>query len=352
MLKHVSMLIVLVFLASTIKAQTVSGTIINDASQVLDGGLSEDFSRRTFGAIAFAYSAKNGLRFYADAQGFRGDNGSESVGDLQAYSNIDENEFTKLYEVWLEKEFDDIGLRIKVGQVDANTEFAFVEHASEFINSSMGLSPSISEIPTYPAPSLSFNAFLQTTASASWALGVYSDDSNEFEDVFSIGQWNKHIQQLDVSLGAWYKSSGVAHIAPGLKQNDNLVGSAEGYYATLGGSLNFSIFDASSAGWFAQLAYTPAKYSAITSHIGGGVQWYGVHGEENNVFGLGFSYAKINKEAELLAPSAEMALEVFYRFQLNKHVALKPDLQYIINPGSNADIDNALVFTLRTEVSF
>jgi len=344
--------VILVFISYKASAQSVSGMIINDASFVLDGGITEDFSRRTLGVLALSYTAKKGLSFYADAQIFRGDNGSLSTGDIQAYSNIDENKLSKLYEIWMQKEFDDLGLRIKVGQVDANSEFAFVEHGSEFLNSSMGVSPSISELPTYPLPTVSFNAFLQTSPSTTWSLGVYSDESNEFDDVFSIGQWNKRINQINVALGAWHKTGGVSQILSEPLQDVDSLGSAHGYYATFGGSVNLSLFDSQNAGWFTQLAYTPARYSAITSHLGAGIQWYGVHGEQNNVFGMGFTYAEVNKDAVVLAPSAELALEVFYRFQLNAHIALKPDIQYIINPGTNANINNALVLSLRTEVAF
>ena len=48
---------------------------------------------------------------------------------------------------------------------------------------------------------------------------------------------------------------------------------------------------------------------------------------------------------------AELAVELFYKVQLGPWVALKPDLQYIANPGG-AGLDDAWVATLRLELVY
>jgi carbohydrate-selective porin OprB len=48
---------------------------------------------------------------------------------------------------------------------------------------------------------------------------------------------------------------------------------------------------------------------------------------------------------------AETAIEVFYRYQATPWFSIKPDLQYIDNPGG-AGLDDAWVGTLRFEILF
>ncbi|MDB5296736.1 MAG: Carbohydrate-selective porin, OprB family, partial [Phycisphaerales bacterium] len=44
--------------------------------------------------------------------------------------------------------------------------------------------------------------------------------------------------------------------------------------------------------------------------------------------------------------------ELFYKVQVTKFFSLKPDLQYIHNPGGVRGRDDALVGTLRLTLSF
>jgi len=48
----------------------------------------------------------------------------------------------------------------------------------------------------------------------------------------------------------------------------------------------------------------------------------------------------------------ETAIEMFYRFQLTPFLCLKPDVQYIVDPSGDRGLADALVGTLRVEVTF
>ncbi len=50
--------------------------------------------------------------------------------------------------------------------------------------------------------------------------------------------------------------------------------------------------------------------------------------------------------------TSEMGLEITYVFQLNEHIALQPDVQYIIRPNGDTSIDDALVVGLQIAISF
>ena len=49
---------------------------------------------------------------------------------------------------------------------------------------------------------------------------------------------------------------------------------------------------------------------------------------------------------------AEMALELTYQAQLNKWLSIRPDLQVIINPGRNNDLNNGIVVGGRASITF
>jgi carbohydrate-selective porin OprB len=66
------------------------------------------------------------------------------VGDLQFVNNSDAPPGrTQVSEYWYEQRlFEDV-LRIKLGKMDANNDFAYVDYGGEFINSSPGFPPII-----------------------------------------------------------------------------------------------------------------------------------------------------------------------------------------------------------------
>ncbi|MDR3256403.1 MAG: carbohydrate porin [Endomicrobium sp.] len=57
---------------------------------------------------------------------------------------------------------------------------------------------------------------------------------------------------------------------------------------------------------------------------------------------------------ENIKDGAETQIELYYKFALNKHLALTPALQYFVNPkGGNAAIDkNIIVYGIRTQIDF
>ena len=70
------------------------------------------------------------------------------------------------------------------------------------------------------------------------------------------------------------------------------------------------------------------------------------------VAGLMVSHAHLSDEPGAgFTEDAETAFELFYKVQLGTHLSLKPDVQYIVNPGGGG-LDDAWVTTLRIELSF
>ena len=135
---------------------------------------------------------------------YQGENGSARVGDAQGFSNIDDVSHTLLYELWFEQRIPDTNWRARVGKIDANTLFATVESGIDFLNSSMGHSPTILKLPTYPEPRLGGNV-LYDNNKLNLELGIYDVDGSgslallEAGHRFSLGD-DSHTR---TALGLW-----------------------------------------------------------------------------------------------------------------------------------------------------
>lgn len=326
--------------------QGLSLDVINDTSHLVSGGLGDSTSTRTLASATYEAGLLDGWLIHVNAQMLRGDNGSVEAGVLQAYSNIDESEFSKLHDVWLQKIFRN-GARLKFGQIDANNEFAFANHAGEFIHSSMGFSPSIAFLPTYPAPTLSVNAYVPVNSDEQLALGIYSDSDNEFDEQFVIAEWQAAKQNSRYKLGIWHQTGEIDAL-----KNERPKSGTSGVYAVAEGHFSSSLIASDSAGWFVQLGLSDQDVVEMPAHVGAGVVWYGPGGRAEDSLGIGVSHVSVSDQLLEQRASSETAFELFYRLQMSDWLAVKPDLQYIVSPAGASDMEDVAVVTLRTEVAF
>ena len=111
---------------------------------------------------------------------------------------------------------------------------------------------------------------------------------------------------------------------------------------------------------WAGLQYSPVQsVSTMPWMVYGGIQLQGfvpyrsrdglyfswLYGSFNSNYGYG-------KGAASYSATYEMVVEATYVIQLNEHVSIQPDLQYIFRPSGNSDIDDALVLGGQLIVSF
>jgi len=341
-------------------SQELSAFLINDTSRVQSGGLEQGTVSRSLFAADIKYELSEYYTVFAQVQAQRGSNGSDLVGDIQAFSNIDEDNFTALYEVWLEGTFADTGLRFKLGQVDANSEFAYADHAAEFINSSMGFSPSVSYLPTYPDPRISLNLFYDGLTNSRLGFGIYADENNKFDEQFYIAEWQSSINQVSFKIGFWQQTGSVERLD---EQNDFKNG-ANGYYALGEGALPFTLLSAESVAWYSQLGMSSSKTSEIDRHLGAGIVLYNVFSLPGHSAGFGVTHIRTSEFLHQPAQQTmaglldagfqkqETAFELFYKYEVNQYLSVKPDSQVITSPAANKVASDAVVLTLRTELSF
>ncbi len=348
-----------------------------DHSHNFDGGISRGSATRHLINFNLTLDTQRlslweGGTFFMNFQQIAGPSIGDEVGDVQGASNIDADGRTQLSEIWYEHLMLDDALRIRVGKIDVNGEFAFADNAGEFLNSSMGFSPTIFVMPSYPDPAFGFTVFIYPTDNLYAGFGLFDGSLQEgvptgsrgpkplFEgpaDLMYIVEagatWSIAESTLDgrLGLGVWLHDGDFVRFDGGIDDQ------AIGFYLVMDQMLwrenPDDEDDAQGLAAFIQYGYADEQVSSIVHHLGTGVSWTGVipHRDED-VLGLGASTGLLSDiTGSGLTDDAETALEVFYRLQITPFFAIKPDLQYIINPGGSG-ADDALVGTIRVEISF
>ena len=307
---------------------------------------------------------------FIDFQNINGASVSEDdVGDFQFVSNIDVDGRTQIAELWLEKRLFDDQLRIKVGKVEANYEFAYVENGLEFAHSSPGFSPTILNFPSNPDPATSVNIFVYPN-NFYLGAGIYDGSLQEGiptgsrgpktllddpSDLFVVGETGVQWQNSETDRLPGRLALGVWHHTGDFQQFDNSQESGtEGFYLLLDQSIlerNISENDAHEIKLFLQFGYADGDVSEADLHTGGGIALSGFIPQRNDdELGVMASYVHFSSEAEFV-DSYELALEAFYKLHINHYLVVKPDLQFIVNPGGEG-LKDALVGLLRIEVAF
>ncbi|MGA2231768.1 MAG: carbohydrate porin [Tepidisphaeraceae bacterium] len=319
----------------------------------------------------------DGGEFYVDLEdhAFR-DPSTALVGDLQVFDKANAAPYFQVYEAWYQQTLFDGKLRIKIGKVDANSvdvnnndNFAIVDNAQTFLNSSSQVSPTIFVMPTTPDPMPSINLFLTPTDWYFASFGAfYGNRSDRFGNIvdpqsyvqrsdfgtFLIGEtglkW--HTTSLlayagNLKIGEW-GHTGTFTRFDGIQQEGTY-----GFYSILDQTLwqpSGEPENGRGLRSFLEFAQTQDDINAIDRHIGGGLTWTGpIDSRPGDIIGFTPEYAHIAPDAGLPHPY-ELEIEGFYQWQLTPWAFVQPDLQYIVHPGGR--YDNALVATVRVQITF
>ena len=312
----------------------------------------------------------HGGEFYVDLEDHAFRNPSTAlVGDLQVFDKQNTSPYLQIFEMWFQQNLLDGKIRVKIGKVDANTDFSVIDNGLPFLSSSTQVSPTIFVFPTTPDPMPSANVFFTPNESYYASFGAYyANRSDRFGDLVDDPA---EIQPTAFGTFLIGETGLKWHAAPILEQAGNLKVGAWGHTGT------FTRFDGTQqqgtygyyAIWdqtiwqpkgepdsgrgvrtFLEYGGTESDINPIDRHIGGGVTWTGpINARPNDIIGFSPQYAHISPRAGLAHPF-ELALETFYQWQLTPWAFVQPDLQYIIHPGGT--YANALVVTLRLQISF
>jgi porin len=313
----------------------------------------------------------------------------EHVGDLQVLNNVDAPGRSQVAEYIFEQHFWDRRLHLKLGKMDANADFAWVQYGLEFVHSSPGFPPVI-PLPSYPDPALGTVLRVEATDWLHLAGGVYDADGSgdrwgfdsalhgpdnsitlfelavrpvfrladrELPGIYKVGGWyhsgewlvlptrpvsedDERPERLQYRRG----NSGVYFLADQLLYREALPEGETGEpdpEAPVQG-----------LGAFFQFAWAPSAYNELTQYYGGGLEYRGlISGRDDDVTGLGVFHVSLSGRIQSVEERySETAIELFHLIQLTDSLSLKPDLQYIANPGG--DGRDAIVVGLRMAIAF
>lgn len=342
-----------------------------DGSYSVSGGADpEGTALRGLLDVTFTYDTEPalGLRggtFHAGLQWINGTDGSQRFGVVQAFSNIDAEHRLQLGRLWYEQYVEGTGTRVRLGKIDGNSLFAYVENGGQFIHSSMGFSPTIYLMPTYPDAAFGL-AVVQGLGcgfelragvfDGAWARGVRTGQGGPQtvfrspHDLFFIGEanlgWDASAPGR-AGFGAWMHDGDLERFDGGTENGTS------GMYALFEQRLwNSPRVEDGRIDGFVQLGWADGDVSPIETHLGMGAQWTNAFTSKRDRLGLGFTRAGLSGAPGAgFTEDSETAFELFYGFELAPWVRAKPDLQYVVNPGGDARLADAWIATFRVTFS-
>jgi porin len=320
------------------------------------------------------------------------------LNNLMTASNIEAVPSFRLFDLWVEQLLFDGKLSIRAGQLAADDEFFASDSASNFSNATFGW-PAIvsSDLPSggpiydlaTPGIRVKYAPSDNFTVSAALFNGdpAYAGpgdpqrrnaDGLSFRHnggAFLIGE-AAYKSTLDVGtgdlpssykFGAWFHSgdfsdqrfdnTGLSLASPtssGVPRNlqhdygaylivDQIVWHKPGT-------------DDDGIAAFFRGSWAPADRNLVAYYADGGVTFKGLIADRSNdVLGIAFAFADISSDDEALDRDArrfsgialpvrdyEATLELTYHVQINTWWSMQPDIQYIMHPGGNVALPNAI----------
>ena len=120
-----------------------------------------------------------------------------------------------------------------------------------------------------------------------------------------------------------------------------------------GWGLNFSFSYFINDTWmpFVRAGFTEDSGSLLQKSISTGVAYQPPAQHGRNLLGFGFNWGQPNEASFGKGLDDQYALEIFYRIQLTKELAITPDVQLIFNPALNPQDDSMWVFGVRARLA-
>lgn len=307
------------------------------------------------------------------------------IGSIEGIDNIEtETNTFKLYELWMQQKFYDDRASVLLGLYDLNSEFFYLDMSANFLKPTFEVSQEIAQtgengpgvFPTTGlAARLQFNPTEVTYIQAIVMEGEPGNADNphgtqinldDDEGVLLVGEIGFTPGVTDAgafnkfALGVWQYSQSFDDQLEVDAGGNPIPRDSEGIYAL--SSYRFyedettgQNFGAFLRGGVGDGDTAQTKWSYTAGVVAGG--W--VPNRPEGEFGLGMSQAQnSDKHMDVVAAAGEASdrretgLEFYYRDTIIPGLILQPDVQYIINPGTNPEVDNAMAFALRAALTF
>jgi len=312
-----------------------------------------------------------GFSAFVDLQATNASNfSSRVVGDGQTISNIDAPAGGRVMNAWIARDFGGTG-GVKAGIIDLNTEFDVQATGAVFLNAAHGIGPDFSQSGLNgPSifPSVGLGVVGWWLPGDHWQLkaGLFEgtpgnpDHPGRTEISFSQDEGvlltfearNHLTPDFTIGAGIWHYTADAdaldAAIAKRVSGNSGVYAIADGLlYAPDEGEKS------GLSGWV-RLGFADRRINAVDTTIGGGLVYTGPFTRMADQAGVSFAYAHFDHAARALAglTSAETSLEATYSAVLHTNFTLQPDIQYVMSPGADPSLSDALVIGTRLIIAW
>lgn len=306
------------------------------------------------------------------------------TGDFNRLSSIDAYDSVRLFELWFQQKFLADVFSVRIGQMSADQEFYQSTTANLFINSCFGTFPTMSfdtNLPIYPVGGLGIRIDCRPSKSLTFRAALFDsnpgaqDVNNKHGVAFhlnppsgmiliaeSVYQVNPTKANRGIvgtyTIGGYYDSRQFAgdfvhpvHAANGglYAIIDQIVYRAQPYIDEKSAKQGLSVFTSCCAG--------PTDRNLVSLYVDFGCNYLGLlPGRENDVAGVAVSYTRLSDEVvqngRPIHSGHETVIEASYKVQLNDHLYVQPDVQYILYPGGFGAHPNTFVSGLRFDFTF
>ncbi len=277
-----------------------------------------------------------------------------------------------MLEGWYEHKLFNGEVSALFGLHDYNSDFYALDYASTLVNSSFGIGVDATQIgvSVYPVTALGTrvkynpndNFYLQGALydgvpgdpEHTHGTRVKFDSGDGAFYAYELGtvasEEESKTAYYKLALGGWFHTAKFETYA-GEEKKRNF-----GYYFIGESSILREDDDAQGLGVFAQFGYADPNKNQTGFYFGSGFQYVGaVPTRDEDILSFGLAHARNSQRFTNLNEGferAETALEVSYIVSVTPYLSLQPDLQYIVNPGTDKALDNAFVGIFRTQVAF
>jgi len=281
-------------------------------------------------------------------------------------------------ELWYEQAFLDGRLRFRLGKIDLTSGFecrgrpvAFDantyanDETSQFLNSALVNNPTI----PFPDNGLGIVAYLQPVDWWYISAGVADaeadaretgfntafHDSDNFFSIFETGvvpHLSSHNGPLPGAyrVGMWYDPQSKERLDGRGTERDDV-----GFYTSIDQMIfkeNTDEEDSQGLGLFARYGTVDNNVNEIRCFWSVGAQYQGaLPTRDDDVLGIGVAQGRMSHAADFTS-SRETVYEVYYNAQIAPWLSVTPSVQYILNPGADRNVDDAVVAGVRLQMSF
>jgi porin len=275
-------------------------------------------------------------------------------GFVQTPSNIDAGSLLTLYEAWAQQSAFDDRLRFKAGRIDANTDFDVVSTAADFLNSSMGYSPTIMEFPSYPSPQFGADVSVSPGKTFKLSAGEFGTARGRIliSEIARGGTTARHGPGR-AAVGAWSLHE------PLTRFDGRQVSGTSGFYGvaeqTIWQRAHAEGSDKTqSLASFVQIGNGDGRENPATWHVGAGtVLAAPFHTRPADSTGVATTWVRFTDEPNGgYDAHSELVVESYYKLNVSRALCLVTDVQYFRHPGGTWSHPDSLIVTPRLVVTF